>query len=375
MPRLRDGVKPPRIGVSLMPQAMCREAVAPLFAAGAIEAVEWTLDIGFGRALPAWVAAILDAFGPVGRLYGHGTGYSPLSAGRDDRARAWLAAAATAAEAHRYAHVTEHFGFCTGGDVIFGPPLPVPPDAAVLAAGVDRLKRLRDAVAAPVGLENLALALSRDDCLRQGDQLEALLAPVDGILHLDLHNLWTQAVNFGFDPVELARRYPLARARIVHVSGGTWVDGIRRDTHDDAVPDEVLALLRALLPELDVDAVIVERIGAAFRTEADAAVFRSDFERTRAAVASAATKLPGFVKDAQHALACGVEGDGTSAELAAFQARILAILGEEIDGERARERLLADPTCGPYRDWLAFAEPRMLAVAAELVKRWRVVDR
>jgi uncharacterized protein (UPF0276 family) len=282
--RLRDGVRP-RVGLSLMPQPGFREAVAPLFAERTVEAVEWTIDIGFGRTLPGFVTTLLDAFGTTGALYAHGTGYSPLSAGRDDRAEAWRHQAATAMRGRRFQHLTEHFGFGTGGDVVFGPPLPVPPDPAVVDVGRERLVRLRDAVGVPVGLENLALGFCRDDALRQGELMEALLAPVDGVLHLDLHNLWTQAVNFGLDPVALAEGYPLDRARLVHVSGGTWVEGIRRDTHDGLVPDEVIELLAALLPKLSrVEAVLLERIGTAFASEADRIGFRRDFERMRAVV-------------------------------------------------------------------------------------------
>lgn len=271
-----------RTGLSLMPQRGFRDAAAPLFAAGEVDAVEWTIDMGFTAPIPAFVTAILAAFAPGGQLYAHGTGYSPLSAGRDDRASAWLAHAKPAMQAYRYAHLTEHFGFCTGGDVTFGAPLPLPLDGAAIAGGVQRLQRLRDAVGVPIGLENLALAFHRDDVYRQAEAFEALLAPVDGLFHLDVHNLWTQAVNFGLDPVVLARRYPLHRVRLVHVSGGTWVDGIRRDTHDGRVPEAVIALFTELAPLLPhVHTVILERIGTAFADESAQAGFRDDFTRLR----------------------------------------------------------------------------------------------
>jgi uncharacterized protein (UPF0276 family) len=270
----------PRVGLSLMPQSGFREAVAPLFAAGEVAAVEWTIDIGFGRSLPAFIEAILDVFSASNQLYGHGTGYSPL--GRDEPA--WRDRAADALGRRPYRHLTEHFGFCTGGDFVFGPPLPVPRDPGFVAIGRDKLARLRDAVGVPVGLENLALGFCADDALSQGDMLEEILAPIDGILHLDLHNLWTQAVNFHLDPVDLAARYPLHRARIVHVSGGTWISDIRRDTHDGEVPDEVLALLAALLPRLPAEAVLLERIGTAFQSPDHIQGFRRDFARLREVV-------------------------------------------------------------------------------------------
>lgn len=267
-------------GVSWMPEPGFRLAVEPVIAE--VEAVEWTLDAGFGRPLPPSTEAVLTAFGAADRLYGHGLGYSPLSAGRPDVARAWLAALRAEVATRRYRRLAEHFGFCTGGPFAAGAPLPMPRTAAVLAAGRDRLLRLRDAAGVPVGLENLALALCGDDALGQGEFVQALLEPVDGYVHLDLHNLWCQSVNFGIRPDRLLASWPLDRVRVVHVSGGAWVDGIRRDTHDGPVPDEVWALLGEALPRLAAcEVVLLERIGSAFGTDDDRVAFRADWSRLR----------------------------------------------------------------------------------------------
>jgi hypothetical protein len=60
-------------------------------------------------------------------------------------------------------------------------------------------------------------------------------------------------VNFGHDPLEYLRRFPLERARVVHLSGGHWIDlapnefglSSRRllDDHVHDVPDAVYGLL------------------------------------------------------------------------------------------------------------------------------------
>lgn len=266
-----------KVGVSWMTGPGFRSAVEPLLADGVVDAVEWTVDAGFGRPVPPSARVVLEAFGAAGLLYGHGLGYSPLSAGRDDVAAAWLRS--LAADGNRYVRLSEHFGFSTGGEVGFGAPLPVPYDRAAVRVGQERLRRLVDVAGVPVGLENLALAWSRSDALDQGPFVGELLDAVDGYLHLDLHNLWCQVVNFGLDPEVLLARYPLERVRVVHVSGGSWKDGVRRDTHDDRVPDEVWALLRAVLPRISgCEVVFVEQIGTAF---ADGAGFVADFHRAR----------------------------------------------------------------------------------------------
>jgi uncharacterized protein (UPF0276 family) len=268
----------PLVGVSWMTTPGFRAAVEPLLAEGAIEAVEWTVDAGFGRSIPPSAAAVRRAFGDAGRLYGHGVGYSPLSAGRDDVAERWLAR--LRADDGRYVRLSEHFGFSTGGDVRFGAPLPVPYRPAFVRVGQERLRRLADAARVPVGLENLALAWSRADALDQGPFVAELLDAVDGYLHLDLHNLWCQVANFDLEPDVLLARWPLDRVRVVHVSGGSWKDGVRRDTHDDRVPEPVWDLLAGVLPRIPgCEAVFVEQIGTAF---ADGAGFAADVRRARA---------------------------------------------------------------------------------------------
>jgi hypothetical protein len=52
---------------------------------------------------------------------------------------------------------------------------------------------------------------------------------------------------------------------------------------------------------------------------------------------------------------------------------VLAEVDPEQDdaGEQIRQRLLSEPEAEPYREWISEAEPRMLAVAAQLTTRWR----
>ncbi|MCA9493612.1 MAG: hypothetical protein KC621_26955 [Myxococcales bacterium] len=64
-----------------------------------------------------------------------------------------------------------------------------------------------------------------------------------------------------------------------------------------------------------------------------------------------------------------------SAELARFQELLVEVLREETDPGRALERLRAHPDAATHRDWLDRIEPRMLRVAASLVRRWEVRDR
>jgi uncharacterized protein (UPF0276 family) len=282
---------PPWVGLSLMPEPEFLAAAYPLLDAGAVEVLEWSFDVGWPPArLPEWAADLLDHFSGEGRLLGHGVTYSPLSA-LDARQDAWLGSLRQEVAARRYLQVSEHFGFARGGDFHLAPPLPLPLCSASLQTGRQGMRRLAEAAGTPVGLENLAFAFSAADVRDQGRFLRELLAPVDGFVVLDLHNLYCQAVNFGVAFAELLAGYPRDLVRELHVSGGSWSESsvagagrVRRDTHDDEVPSEVFALVpRALDACPGVCAIILERLGHTLGG-AGADAFRRDFERLREVV-------------------------------------------------------------------------------------------
>lgn len=279
----------PKVGLSMLPEDDLRAAQLPLFAEGLVGAVEWTIDCELERPVPAWLAPLLDHYGSAGALYAHGVHFSPLSAVFEARQQRWLELAKQALVRRRYRHVSEHFGFMTVPGIVRGAPMPVPYTKGAVAVGQDRLRRLSEvAGGAPVGLENLALAMSREDALVHGEFLDALLEPTQGFLLLDLHNLYCQAHNFDVPLDRMLDTMPLERVREIHVSGGSWFqvassDGsrpFRRDTHDDAVPDavfELLALALARCPEVEV--VFLERLGGTLRGEVAVERYREDYRR------------------------------------------------------------------------------------------------
>ena len=294
----------PLCTISLMLEADFRAAILPLLEAGEVDALEWSFDVGWSLdEWPAGVSELLDFYASQGRLLGHGVTFSPLSGAWHDRQQLWLDRLKGEVARRDYAHVSEHFGFMTAGDFHQSAPLPVPRDAATLALGQRRLEALAEAAGVPVGLENLGFAFGPRDVAEQGPFLDELLRPVDGFLLLDLHNLYCQAANFDTPGKHLMESYPLDRVRELHVSGGSWSEStlepeagpIRRDTHDDAVPEEVFALLEHALKICpDVRYVTMERLGQTLTEGQDAdgddtsaERFRQDFRRMRQIVSGA----------------------------------------------------------------------------------------
>jgi uncharacterized protein (UPF0276 family) len=298
LPGLRPGVsrQVPLAGLSVFPDPRYREAVRPLFAAGEVEAVEWTLDIWSSQRLSAEALSWLEDFGAANRLIGHGVDYPVLDAGAEVARTAWLGKLRRDVARRNYQGVSVHFGFSTGWRIRRGAPLAVPYCPQALATGKRALERLAEAAGCPVGIENLGFAFSQRDVEEQGRFIDALLAGVDGYLLLDLHNLYCQSRNFGIPLLDLVKTYPLKRVREIHVAGGSWSkygtrSRIRRDTHDGRVPSEILAVLPkvvALCPRLRF--VMLERLPSAFGGAEDAAGFREDFRRMASALRRGAEK-------------------------------------------------------------------------------------
>jgi hypothetical protein len=267
MPDSPPIISRPRLGFALGASLGHAAALAPLLAEGLVEAFEWSVDIPVGAHHFPWFEALLDAASAGNRLYGHavlGSPHSLVQIPQAERDRAKLAP-----KRHSLRMITDHYGHWSVPGLRAGAPLPpLPGDRAAHAAAADYLRELHQETGILVGLEDLAFVWGAEDARARGDTLERLLAPIDGVLLLDLHNLFCQAVNTQIPAERLLERLPLHRVRVAHLSGGSWqtLGGrtLRRDTHDGAVPQEVWDLLREAIPRCpNLEAVFVESIAFA----------------------------------------------------------------------------------------------------------------
>jgi uncharacterized protein len=261
-------------------------AALPLFQSEKVEAIEWSFDTLFKwRNIPEWFIQLLQSFGKEKRLIGHGVYFSIFSGGWSQEQEHWLMHLQKVSKAFQFDHISEHFGFMTGKNFHQGAPLPVPFNKATLAIGQDRLKRIYQACQCPVGLENLAFSYSLDEVKRHGEFLDQLMEPVNGFIILDLHNLYCQLHNFNIELDDIINLYPLHRVREIHISGGSWENSIimpdkkiRRDTHDDAVPEEVFDLLQHCIPICPyVKYVVLEQLSNGLQTPESRTLFQQDF--------------------------------------------------------------------------------------------------
>jgi len=261
-------------------------AAMPLFEAEKVEAIEWSFDALFKiKEIPSWFTELLQTFSSVNSLIGHGVYFSLFSGKWSQQQQDWLFQLKKICTQFKFDHITEHFGFMTGENFHTGAPLSIPFNKQTLALAQDRLKRISNTCNVPVGLENLAFAFSLDDVKLHGNFLYQLLEPINGLLIFDLHNLYCQLHNFEMDYEEIIKNYPLELVREIHISGGSWENSIttpgkkiRRDTHDEAVPDEVFDLLQKTIPKCpNLKYVVLEQLSIALDTAKQREAFQKDF--------------------------------------------------------------------------------------------------
>jgi hypothetical protein len=351
-------------------------ATEPLFADELVGAISLSIDFAWMRTMPDWATAIVAEYAAAGALYGHAIHFSPFTAAASVHQDRWLD---DFRAAQRLGHVpplgllSAHFGLGLVPGYRRGAPLPAMRSRASLDVGRRELARLAAAGPFGVGLENLAVAFSPEDCLEQGPFFEELLAEVDGFVTLDVHNVYCQARNFGLDPHALLATYPLARVRELHVSGGSVgrspaepTRDVRQDTHDDEIPAEVFGLAAWVVARSPaLEAVFFERLGGTIGADPVAhGRVRADYVRLLAAVGTATpapASKPGPFR--------GPPIDDTQDGLAAYQSTLVDTLATVADPAAMKARLLAEAPVA-YRERLARSELRMLDLGARIVREW-----
>jgi uncharacterized protein len=253
-----------------------------------IDVVEVILDDYFNAS-----ARQLRALRSLGRevpVIGHGVALglasvSPVARSRVDR----LARVVNALEPQLW---SEHLAFVRSGSYEIGHLAAPPRTRSCIDGAVANIEVIRSIVGTLPALENIATLIDPPaSSLSEPDWVAEITGAAGTPLLLDLHNLYANAVNFGHDPSDYLRAFPLHRVEVVHISGGVWIEleGTRRllDDHVHDVPDVVFNMLTWLAEHCPQPlTVILERDG---QYPEFAALLRQ-LQRAREALASGRAK-------------------------------------------------------------------------------------
>ena len=161
---------------------------------------------------------------------------------------------------------SEHLAFVRSGGYEIGHLAAPPRNSNTAAAALANIERARRVVGSLPALENIATLVDPpDSTVSEPEWVGSIIAAAGAPLLLDLHNLYANAVNFGRDPFDYLRAFPLQEVQVVHISGGVWIEFESRrllDDHLHDVPDVVYCMLAWLAQRCPQPlTVILERDG------------------------------------------------------------------------------------------------------------------
>lgn len=257
MARADPGGDAPRLGVGIMANL----AIEPFIATpGAVDYLAVTPDMfwidhgadaGEGAPrftdLPSWVAMLAASGLPT---VSHHIGLSIASAVPTDTA--YVEQMAAWAERWNAHWLSEHLAFVAiaegQGPTAAGLALTAPFDREVLDLAVERARFVIDQTQAPFLIENSPYYVTFDDSdMSEAEFLNRFCAETGAGLLLDLHNLYCNAVNYGFSGHRFLDQLDLAAVIEVHIANGSELGGMYADSHAGAPPEPVWDLLDDLV--------------------------------------------------------------------------------------------------------------------------------
>jgi len=212
------------------------------------------VDLGIGAAhrfqmYPA-AKALLEEAASERPVVLHGTGLSICSAEFFDEAYAnnliqW-------AKRLGSPWISEHLSFSrvgTGQELNSAITLPIPYDQEALDLVVPRARFFTERLDRPFLLENNVhyFKYAGQDFSEEEFLNQLCTHSGCGVL-LDLHNLYTNAVNHGFRATDYLDNLDLANVTEIHIAGGVSMMGFHTDSHTGPVIDPVWVLLAHTVP-------------------------------------------------------------------------------------------------------------------------------
>ncbi len=123
-----------------------------------------------------------------------------------------------------------------------------------------KYRQVRRRLPRPMALENVTYSLAVPECsMDEARFLTRITELTDCNLLLDVTNIYNNATNHGYDPLDFLSRLPLKRVSLLHLAGGHFSDGKWQDSHSMPVMAPVWDLLHDVLRMTAADVVTLER--------------------------------------------------------------------------------------------------------------------
>jgi uncharacterized protein len=153
---------------------------------------------------------------------------------------------------HDCVWASEHLSFSrssTGHESNAAVALPLPYDREILDLVIERVRVAQSRLGCPFLLENNVNYFTfPHQEMTEAEFLNQLTLQTGCYLLLDLHNVYTNSINHGFDACSFLASLDLTRVFEIHVAGGSSLMGFHIDSHSGPAPDAVWQLLDFVVP-------------------------------------------------------------------------------------------------------------------------------
>lgn len=171
----------------------------------------------------------------------------------------WLRRLRAFLDAHGIGDYSDHLSFCSDDGQLYE-LLPLPFTAEAVEHVARRVAIVQDVLERTIALENISAYARLPGEFGEAQFLNAVIERADCDLLLDVNNVYVNASNHGEDALALIDSLPAGRIRGLHIAGHQLqADGLRIDTHGEAVIAPVWALLDHAYARFGVLPTVLER--------------------------------------------------------------------------------------------------------------------
>lgn len=157
---------------------------------------------------------------------------------------------------------SDHLCFTSHGGVYMNELLPLPFTKETAKYVAERGRMMQDFMERPFLFENITFYMRMPgSTMTEAQFLSEVLELSDCGLLLDINNVHVNALNHGFDPFEFLKQIPLERTVQLHMAGHIHAPELNAyvDTHGAPIVEPVFELLKYVVDNTEVKAILLER--------------------------------------------------------------------------------------------------------------------
>ncbi len=187
-------------------------------------------------------------------------GVSMNLGGTDSLDKCYLKALKALVDRYEPLSISDHLCWTRHGGDHLHDLLPLPYADEVIVHVADRIGQVQDALGRQILIENLSSYAEFDwSGMTEWEFLIAVAERADCLLLLDVNNIVVSAHNHGFDPLTYLNAIPAERVAQHHLAGHSTHGGLKIDTHDHPVSEDVWHLYAAARARFGSVPVCIER--------------------------------------------------------------------------------------------------------------------